>query len=853
MGLSRRQWIDSTIVLCFGFLMFGCTRPDSEITKISVSIPKSMSSQKVGAQAFDVLNHVAINVTGPGLNPPVVFSWDNRDNSSAATTSTSFTIDIPQGSGRLIQVLAVYGNSTSKGQMQFYYGDIVKDLTTTEASVPITVSSVGQGAPIISGRISGRYMTADVAGLTSAVDMLFNPPAGKPPMIVGQGAMIAGWFQFFALGGAQLSYRLRDGSFLFGGPIDLNAPALQPSASVLRIEVPTHQENEWNNGTQAWVLEDPSITVIGYFGNAADTAGKVVCKNPAGSVTKFKKSDGSAALVPVALAQPADLFAPLQGNIYMQGAIDIGGAAPCGSVIAATSAVNLYKNDLFFAPPMLDNGNDGAAGIRPPFTVSAMGGMVSSTRIDAGNVTVNGELLPGVPAVVEKFVAFKKSGVKDSNSDIAPCNNMAGQGFSPVAEGAVSLGVTAWTINLPFTTTEQSGGVLFALCPIYRGGIPGEAGFWLRGDNLNSGGGGGGTPATQLAIKEMPTSPSYLFCTRFFVQPVDASNNPGQVMSPFVVSFSGTNSAAIYTDPGCTMSAGASPQVDPSGTYFFMKSPATGAATLQVSYTSGLASALSSSPIANFTVGTMGTINSMSILTDNRYSRRALECIPFYLGAKDAAGNDTNFGNTIVNITTFTGANFSVYDDKNCATALPSMSMSAFNSIVNGYKAFYVRAPGAGTSSVSVLEGAVGPCSGSTVACAANSGAYNISSNPDGAAANLQLNFTTTTVAPATCTLVTAELRDSNFWPTAAAAGQTITVGITSNGGANCLNTSFIAITDADCSSNPTTTKPITIAPGENRVVFGVRNVAAGSGACSIGATLSSPALTAMPTMNVSF
>ncbi|MGZ3797854.1 MAG: hypothetical protein ACXVB1_15895, partial [Pseudobdellovibrionaceae bacterium] len=157
--------------------LVSCTRAAKESkSTISFTIPQSMSAKKVGTLAFDTLVHVSINVTGSGITAPILLNWDSDKNGSGGTTTapTSFSLDIPQGPDRLIQVLAVYTDSTSPSKaMQFYYGDLTKTLAAAIEDAPVTVTSVGQGATIISGQRQGRYLTSPTAGPTGRVDIVY--------------------------------------------------------------------------------------------------------------------------------------------------------------------------------------------------------------------------------------------------------------------------------------------------------------------------------------------------------------------------------------------------------------------------------------------------------------------------------------------------------------------------------------------------------------------------------------------------------------------------------------------------------------------------------------------------------
>jgi hypothetical protein len=172
--------------------------------------------------------HVAINVTGAGLPAPIIFSWDSHQNGTQVAAPTSFDFDVPSGAGRLIQVLAVYEQTTTQS-MIFTYGDVTANLPQGNFSVAVTVSEIGAGS-VVTGRVAGRYLTGTDSGPTGIVDVHFNPGGGKPPLIIEKSYIANGWFAFFMLAGANLEYTV-NGTKLFGGPVDLNSQMFVPSTA----------------------------------------------------------------------------------------------------------------------------------------------------------------------------------------------------------------------------------------------------------------------------------------------------------------------------------------------------------------------------------------------------------------------------------------------------------------------------------------------------------------------------------------------------------------------------------------------------------------------------------------------
>src|SRR6185437_5614270 len=79
------------------------------------------------------ISHVAINITGSGMKP-IFYGWDGHGNNGAGP---NLTFQVPGGSQRLFQVLAVYNN----GAQLFYYGGTRQDINA-DTSVTVNVAQI---------------------------------------------------------------------------------------------------------------------------------------------------------------------------------------------------------------------------------------------------------------------------------------------------------------------------------------------------------------------------------------------------------------------------------------------------------------------------------------------------------------------------------------------------------------------------------------------------------------------------------------------------------------------------------------------------------------------------------------
>lgn len=685
-------------VLVAPFLI-SCTRAAKESkSTISFSIPQSASS-KVGVQAYDTLLHVSINISGSGIPAPIIFNWDNEKSGGSGTpppAPTSFSVDIPQGPDRLIQVLAVYGDSTNSGggAMQFYYGDVTKTLAAAVEDAPVTVTSVGQGTAIVAGRIQGRYLTSANDGPTGRVDVVYAPPGGKTPMVVERTMIMSGWFQFFGLLGAQLSYRLQDGTSLWGGPVDLSETSFPVSSRVLRATVPIHTRMENRNGTVTTYPQDPEISIYGFFGDPALLSTKYVCKSSSALTNLLKLGTATALTVTDSnSADPANLFDTTLSYVNLRGGVALGGAAPCDTQVNISS--NLFSSALAFKASMLENGGDSSAGFRLPFQLAAAnnGGVFASTIVNASQVSVTGTLLPGIANLLDNFSVYKAVNLGTNfhyHSSFAPCENLPAMGFILVGDTPVP-GLT-YTATLPLTDAEAGGGVMFALCPS-KAGLAVGPGVWVEGSYLRGGGGGGGGVPAKIGFENI-SAITVSQCRHMNLTLLTSSDTSASSANVETVNLTQTgNGSAFYAENDFTCSGTAITSIAiPSGSSWVGLNFMTAATTnTDIILTPTDAAGVLTSVAKTVRVRAAGATTDLQLATSSQ-SVNVGTCLPVSVKTIETNGNVVSF--TGSGAATAMGA--SLYSDMSCSTPTSGLNFAA------GVSTIYIKSTATGWANMQV-------------------------------------------------------------------------------------------------------------------------------------------------------
>lgn len=308
-------------------MISACQRKTEESTSLSILLPGAMDGISQSVSATDLV-HVVINVSGPGF-PTVVFNWDKKGAFGTNLTPPSqFTLDVPSASSALVQLIAVYEDSSNKS-LSFYYGDVSQSLSGSEMSVPITVSLMG-GSSGEEGEVQGRYLSTASGGPTGRLLMMIRPSNGSPPMVIQESSIVNGWFNVFALSGQAFDYVV-NGASLFGGPKSLGDFRAMASNSVLVTKMPGYYRDQ----SSIAVFEKPRDQIRGFFGPGVGA--QSVCYSTTSSSLSGYFADAS--LSTGSLISYTGSSSVNTSAVYMQGGI--AGTTPC----TGTAYVNYMKVD----------------------------------------------------------------------------------------------------------------------------------------------------------------------------------------------------------------------------------------------------------------------------------------------------------------------------------------------------------------------------------------------------------------------------------------------------------------------------------------------------------------------------
>jgi len=505
----NKLWV--SFMLLAVVLGSGCSRPkNGDSSSISISLPKTLGEASFGsggngafsAPADSKLAVAIINATGSGIVNPISFNA-GRENSNGVVP-TDFTIEIPSGSARLIQLLVVYEDPVSN-QMFFYYGDVTKDLLGRNVNVEIPISQASTGV-IFDGQVSGRYLTGELGGNdvgpTGNVDISIQPPGGKRPMVVETMSIVNGWFSFFMLAGVDFKYTVREsGLVMWGGPVNLDSTKIKPDSgdSVdfskrFRVMIPWHKR-EISSSSGTYETGDPRIYSWGFWahpGALTNISGKSVCTD-----TDLEDSD---------LFQELKLYS----NTSTQLEIDVPNTSPYATIpnFAGTQTLPVsyatvyggtgstcnasptYLNHLKVTLPDIDGtGSDQVATFRGIFTPSG----TNYFNVTGDPKEISGNLLPGITSVIDGFRLFKRFDSSNNGMREINCAKIAAlrDDFQPASSGNGTITGNTFTITSNITAEEGTAGVGVVICPVKNGKVLNFGGVYLRPGELGYSGGGG--------------------------------------------------------------------------------------------------------------------------------------------------------------------------------------------------------------------------------------------------------------------------------------------------------------------------------------------------------------------------
>lgn len=567
----------------------GCSRPENQSSRLEVSIP-ALKQNAVSPMSANLV-HVVVNVTGPNMSP-IFFDWD-RHNGTSVPAKIEIN-DIPTGSDRLIQVLAVYEDGANR-RMDFHYGDVTQSLVKASEDVTIHVDKINHATDVLSGSISGRYVNSVSAGSdqgpSGEVLIKFLPPNNKPPLVLEKSIIMNGWFNFFGLSNIPLLYEVIEGKqVLFGGPVHLgNFEASQKTA---RSMIPVYKYTDQGN-IESINLE-PELHILGFFGDNALTNDKKVCYTSGEPVQGLHQynlpiSDGSRLTftntypsgTPPTIAQLRSTTSPL--NIIFGDGGESSVTTNCNSLMAST-ATNLYSAFLGMNSTLFGRGREQMGGFRAPFGMVdpqnpanyKIGGEPLVLTAPTGNITFSGKLLPGLTSLVTGIVAYKLNppipGAPYPHDEVACAQLQQGAyGATHRGEAAPSIG-GAFVLETQIPIASMNDGSTVGIC--FRG----PKGLYSKGAVLHmnggGGGGGGGGLTHYLRLEPADTSSGYdensLLLTRNVCHPMRfKSYNNGSdyavTTETTIANLPNSGDLVFYSTTDCAASTEVSTVIIPDG------------------------------------------------------------------------------------------------------------------------------------------------------------------------------------------------------------------------------------------------------------------------------------------------
>src|SRR4051812_21114788 len=97
----------SMVFLFCGFALLACTernKASDSSAQIRLSLPNSLQST---ASSAPTITRIMLNITGPGIDTPLVWICDQHENGTCPQSGGSVSMMVPRGSARLVQVLVV--------------------------------------------------------------------------------------------------------------------------------------------------------------------------------------------------------------------------------------------------------------------------------------------------------------------------------------------------------------------------------------------------------------------------------------------------------------------------------------------------------------------------------------------------------------------------------------------------------------------------------------------------------------------------------------------------------------------------------------------------------------------------
>lgn len=474
------------IVSVIGIFLSACTRPlGDKPSSMTIALPKEMMLKTGNATQATLafLGHVVINVRGPGISVPISvnFEADKHDGGTPTSLPASFTLDVPAGSGRLIQIVAVYLDPTTK-MGDFYYGDVTQDLITGDNNIMIPVNLVGSGS-VEGGRISGRYYLADGSTPSGIMEARYQPLGGRPAVVIERSSILNGWFSSFALDSVPLDIVLAPSEVKLFTALKLSnfdATTFTDNKK-MKIILPNRYQSYGASGGDNKRAE---TSVIGFFGDGVPSVAKVCYTEASRAYTQIFTDSNKTTPIQwsVDSTNPADMRAIKSSAVVACVATDISAA---------------YTTVIPFRPVLLNSwsGSEAIPGFigifQFPSDVTNGSSPVQVSYGSAGQYNVRFSVLPGTSGVADSVGVFYRASNSPrdyyGNGGAVPCQQIAqgGLGFTKISSIPLVAGTLDYNGNYS-SPADISNNAVMAFCPI-KGGIAMGGGFVTDHLNNNSG------------------------------------------------------------------------------------------------------------------------------------------------------------------------------------------------------------------------------------------------------------------------------------------------------------------------------------------------------------------------------
>lgn len=530
------------VVLVMAIFFSACTRPVvDKSSSMTIALPKEMklkaaySTQAVSA----FLGHVVINVRGPGIAAPISVNFDADKHSGAQPTSLpgSFTIDVPPGTGRLIQIMAIYVDTTTMVG-DFYYGDVTQDLVSGDNNIMIPVNLVGSGG-IQGGGISGRYYLADGSTPSGTIESRYQPPSGKPAVVIERNSMLNGWFASFALDTIPMDVVLVPNEVKMFTALKLSNFDSSTMTDNKKMKVLLPDRYQSYSGGSGGDNKRGETSVIGFFGDGVPAAAKV-CFTEASRTYSQLFTDSTKTV-------------PLQWSASSTNLVDIR-AVKSSSVVACTTndLTAAYTSVIPFTPSLLNNwgGSEAVPGFmgvfRFPSNTSMGSSPVQVSYNILGQYIAQFSVLPGTPDIADSVGVFYRASSSPQDyygsGGSAPCQQLAqgGFGFSKISSIPLAAGTLDYNVTNASPADINSNAVM-AFCPM-KNGSPIGGGYVASHFSSNS-----QTLANSFSARTEFSTVGQNQCHRIRLNLSDSTTNSTNVMNTSIRNFSVTTTLPNLT------------------------------------------------------------------------------------------------------------------------------------------------------------------------------------------------------------------------------------------------------------------------------------------------------------------